>query len=299
MVDPLSKLSWDWIKSFVAVARHGSAVAAAQQLGTNAATVSRQITALEKQLGVELFVRSRQGMQCTLPALQFLAPAQSMQQAMQRLSMGVAAKDQALRGLVRISASVSLANFVLPDLLSVFRGQHPGIQVAVVATDAVSNLAAREVDIAIRLMQPAQSELIARRVAWFPIGLYASHGYLARRGVPKLDLANLLQHDFVDVAPRNPLRDGFCNVGMSQLADRIACTTSDHSSAWQMVRAGMGIGSSLKVVAERDASVAPVLTDLPTGRFPVWLVTHKGLRQQPRLRVVVDYLSQAVRNLAM
>jgi DNA-binding transcriptional LysR family regulator len=62
-MDPLHTTSWDWIKSFVAVAEQGSVLAAAQHLQTNPATVSRQIAALEKSLGMELFVRSRQGMQ--------------------------------------------------------------------------------------------------------------------------------------------------------------------------------------------------------------------------------------------
>lgn len=296
-MDPLHRLSWDWIKSFVAVAEHGSLAAAAQHLQTNAATVSRHIAALEKHLGIELFVRSRQGMQPTLPAQQFLAPAQAMHGAMHQLSLGVAAKDTGLQGVVRISASVTIANFILPDLLGVLHSLQPGIHFEVVATDSPSNLHKREADIAIRLMQPVHSELIAKRVAWFDLGLYASHAYVARHGVPQLDPQQLLSHRFIDVAPQHPLREGFAKTGLPQLAERIVCVASDHANAWQMVRAGLGIGSSLKVVARNDTLVGEVLTDVRPGRFPVWLVTHRELRQQPRLRVVADYLAQALKSL--
>ena len=293
----LHKLSWDWIKSFVAVAEHGSVVTAAQHLQTNAATVSRQITALEKHLGIELFVRSRQGMQATLPALQFLVPAQAMHSAMHQLSLGAAGKDDAMQGLVRISAGVSLAHFVLPDLLSVLRSQQPHIQFEIIATDVQSNLLKREADIAIRLLQPQQAELIAKRVTHFGIGLYASHSYLARRGQPKLDPEQLMQHDFVDVSPQNQLRHGFAKAGMPQLEQRIIVQCSDHACAWQMVKSGMGIGSALSVVAQRESLVAPVLADVHIEKLPVWLVTHRELRQQPRLRLVYDYLAIALKSL--
>lgn len=296
-MDTLHKLSWDWIKSFVAVAEHGSVAVAAQHLQTNAATVSRQIVALEKHLGIELFVRSRQGMQATLPAMQFLAPAQAMHSAMHQLSLGAASKDEALQGLVRVSASMSLANYVLPDLLSVLRSQQPHIQFEVIATDAQSNLLKREADIAIRLMQPTQTELIAKRVANFGIGLYASQSYVARRGQPRLDPRQLMLHDFVDVSPQNQLRHGFAKVGMPHLSERIIAHCSDHSCSWQMVKSGLGIGSALGVVAQREPLVMPVLSDVVIERLPVWLVTHKELRQQPRLRLVYDYLATALKSL--
>jgi DNA-binding transcriptional LysR family regulator len=296
-MDPLHALSWDWIKSFVAVAEHGSVAAAAQHLQTHAATVSRQIAALERHLGMELFVRSRQGMQPTLPARQFLAPAQAMHSAMHQLSLGVAAKDDDLQGLVRISASVTIAHFVLPDLLAVLKSLQPGIRFDVVATDSPSNLLRREADMAIRLMQPVQSDLIAKRIGFFSLGLYASQSYIARHGSPRTDPASFQSHHFIDVAPQRPLLEGFTKAGFPGVAERISCVCSDHASAWQMARAGLGITTALKVVADREPLMTAVLTDTQPGRFPVWLVTHKELRHQPRLRLVADYLAQALKSL--
>ncbi len=296
-MDPLNKLSWDWLKCFVLVAEHGSVAAAAQFLDTNPATVSRQIAALEAHLGLELFVRSRQGMQVTLQAMQFLEPAKAMYASMHQLSLGVAAIDQGLKGLVRISASVTLANFVLPDLLYALRQQQPGIQIEVIATDSQSNLTKREADIAIRLYQTTQNELIAKRDTYFSLGLYASTAYLLKKGQPKLDPESLMRHDYIDVAPKHPLREGFTKSGLEMVSDRIVCISSDHACAWEMLKAGVGIGSGLSVVAERNSAVQAVLTDVSIGRFPVWLVTHRELRQQPRLRVVFDYLAKALKSL--
>jgi DNA-binding transcriptional LysR family regulator len=296
-MDPLQTTSWDWIKSFVAVAEQGSVLAAAQYLRTNPATVSRQIAALEKSLGMELFVRSRQGMQPTLPAMQFLEPARAMHLAMHKLSLGAAAKDEQVQGVVRISVSVSLAHFVLPELLDVFRSQHSGVRFEITATDSVSNLTKREADIAIRLMQPEQQDLIAKRVGNLSTGLYASQRYLSRHGNPKMESVSLSQHDFVDVAPQNPLRAGFAKAGFSQVAERIICTTTDHASAWQMVRSGIGVGSGLAIVAERDSQIMPVLLEASLPKFPVWLVTHRELKTQARLRLVMDYLAQTLKSL--
>jgi DNA-binding transcriptional LysR family regulator len=296
-VNPLHKLSWDWIKSYVAVAEHGSVAAAAAYLQSNAATVSRQVAALESHLGVELFVRSRQGMQPTIAGQQFMAPARAMHQAMSELSLGAASNEAGLHGVVRISASVSLVNFVLPSLLAVLRGLQPAIHFEIIATDAQSNLLKREADIAIRFVQPTQGDLIAKRVAHFGLGLYASEAYLARNGTPRLDAQQLMGHHFIDVEPHRPLSNGFTKMGMPQLAQRVVCLCSDHASAWQMAKAGIGITSGMKVVGEREPGVNAVLTDVQPGRFPVWLVTHRGLRQQPRLRVASDYLAQALKSL--
>lgn len=296
-MDSLQTASWDWIKSFVAVAEHGSVLAAAQHLQTNPATVSRQIAALEKSMGLELFVRSRQGMKPTLPAMQFLEPAHAMHSAMYKLSLGAASKDKQVRGVVRISVSVSLAHFVLPELLDVFRSQHSGIQFEVTATDSVSNLSQREADIAIRLMQPEQQDLIAKRVGYLSTGLYASQRYLSRRGVPTMDSNSLMQHDFIDVTPQQPLRSGFAKAGFAQLNERIICTTTDHASAWQMLRSGLGIGSGLAIVAERDSQIVSVLPEASLPKFPVWLVTHRELKTQARLRLVMDYLAQTLKSL--
>ena len=296
-MDPLHTTSWDWIKSFVAVAEQGSVLAAAQHLQTNPATVSRQIAALERSLGLELFVRSRQGMQTTLPAMQFLEPARAMHSAMHRLSLGAAAKDVRIQGVVRISVSVSLAHFVLPELLDVFRSQHEGIHFEITATDSVSNLYKREADIAIRLMQPKQQDLIAKRVGYLSTGLYASQRYISRHGIPKMEPGSLMQHDFIYVAPQNPLRECFSKAGFPQLAERIVCTTTDHANAWHMLRAGMGIGSAMSIIAERDSQIVPVLPEAPLPKFPVWLVAHRELKTQARLRLVADYLTQALKSL--
>ena len=139
----------------MAVAEQGSVAGAAAYLQTNAATGSRQVGALESHLGVELFVRSRHGMRATQVGQQFMAPARAMHQAMVELSLGAASKDAALQGVVRISASVS--NFVLPELLSVLRSLQHSIHFEIIATDSQSNFLKREADIAIRLLQPAQS----------------------------------------------------------------------------------------------------------------------------------------------
>lgn len=296
-MDPLHNTSWDWIKSFVAVAEHGSVLAAAQYLQTNPATVSRQIAALEKSLGIELFVRSRQGMQPTLHAMQFLEPGRAMHAAMHRLSLGAAAQDAQVQGVVRISVSVSLAHFVLPELLDVFRSQHSGIHFEITATDSVSNLSQREADIAIRLMQPKQPDLIAKRVGYLSMGLYASQRYLSRRGIPKMESSSLMRHDFIDVMPQRPLVEGFAKAGFASLSERILCTTTDHANSWHMLRAGLGIGSGLTIFAQRESLVVPVLPEAELPRFPVWLVTHRELKTQVRLRLVTDYLAHALKTL--
>ena len=116
----------------------------AAQIILGESATAESLAALEKQLGIELFVRSRQGMRPTMPAMQFLEPAQAMHRAMHQLGVNVAARDEGLQGLVRITASVSLASFVLPELLGALRSLQPGIRFEIIATDSHSDLLKRE-----------------------------------------------------------------------------------------------------------------------------------------------------------
>ena len=295
-MDPLHTTSWDWIKSFVAVAEQGSVLAAAQHLQTNPATVSRQIASLEKSLGLELFVRSRQGMQPTLPAMQFLEPARAMHAAMHRLSLGAAAKDAHVQGVVRISVSVTLAHFVLPELLDVFRSQHSGIHFEVTATDSVSNLSQREADIAIRHVRPDQPDLIGKLLYESSAGFYASLEWVRRHGHPRT-AAEALQHDFIGVDRVGRYQELLAQHGLPLESAQFTVLSENSVTAWMLVQKGLGIGVMMEEVAQLTPDVVRVLDDIKPVRFPVWLVTHRELRTSRRIRVVFDTLATALADI--
>jgi DNA-binding transcriptional LysR family regulator len=229
----LREVSWDWVKAFVVVVEQGSLARAATQLGITGATLSRQMSALEARLGYRLFLRTRSGMAPTPEAQSLLEPAQHMLAAMHRFGLSHAQSDTAVSGVVAISAPQTFALHVLPELLAPLRALHPQIQLDVWALDAVSNLHQRDADIAIRMVRPTQAGLIAKRVAQFSIGLYASQSYLARRGQP--NRTNLQQHDWIDVMPQETMRQGLVRMGLPAVAERIMLRANSYAGSWALV----------------------------------------------------------------
>jgi DNA-binding transcriptional LysR family regulator len=158
------KFNWNLIPSFLAAHEHGSLLAAARALGTSQPTVGRHVSELETQLGSVLFERTGRGLAPT-PAGQRLAKAaRAMETGALALLRSVNHTKATLEGSVRISASQPVACALLPPVLARMRQSLPGILVELVASNAVSNLLRREADIALRMVQPNQSSLIAKRI---------------------------------------------------------------------------------------------------------------------------------------
>ena len=161
---------------------------------------------LEKSLGVPLFTRSQSGLLPTEAALALRSHAEAMNSTAASLRRAAESHGDGVRGTVRVSASEVIGAEVLPPILAKLRQQHPQLKVELVLTNRVQDLLRREADIAVRMTEPKQDVLIARRVADVLIGLHAHKDYLARHGTPKKpgDLVQLAKRDssLVRVLPR-------------------------------------------------------------------------------------------------
>jgi DNA-binding transcriptional LysR family regulator len=169
----------------------------------------------------------------------------------------------------------------------------PEVQVELVASNTVSNLLKREADIALRMVQPEQSTLVARRVGRITLGAYAHRDYLLRRGTPR-EPADLLQHDIVGGDRNDDIERGFAAFGYTLPRDRMVLRTDDLIAYWQAVRSGLGVGFVADYLAATEPQVVPLLPMLKIPPLPVWLVVHREIRGSRRIRAVYDFLAQAV-----
>src|SRR5579863_6800546 len=170
---------WDALRSFGEVMRDGSLSGAARRLGLSQPTIGRHIDALEAALGVALFARSPRGLSATQAALDLAPHVAAMTvaaQAAQRAASGDAALEH---GVVRVTASHVIGCEVLPPILAGFSAAHPGVTLELALNDRNEDLARREADIAVRMVRPTQSALVARRLGRTMIGLFAHRDYLA------------------------------------------------------------------------------------------------------------------------
>ncbi len=281
------------IQSFLAVLEHGSLLGAARALQSSQPTMGRHIADLEAQLGVVLFERTGRGLQPTATALRLATSARAMEAGALQLAHGVSSAQMGVRGSVRITASQPVACLLLPPLLLQMRQALPDIQVELVASNDVTNLLRREADIALRMVRPDQSSLVARRIGTVALGAFAHRDYLRRRGVPRQP-TDLLAHELVGNDRNEDILRGFAALGYPVGREQFAFRTDDLMAYWQAVRAGLGIGFVAHYMARTDPDVQPVLPMLKPPPLPIWLTVHREIRTSVRIRAVYDFLAEAV-----
>lgn len=284
---------WNQIRAFLATAEEGSLSAAARALGLTQPTVGRQVTALEDHLDVALFERAGRGLVLTPTGHALLDHVRAMGEAAHRVSLVAAGRAETVSGKAAISASDSMAAYVLPDVLVALRDTAPEIEIELVATNAFSDLLHREADIAIRHVRPSERELVAKLLREGEGGLYAAPAFLRRHGRPRRleDLADL---PFVGISDPDRMVLELQRRGWPVTRRNFALYSENMAVATELMRAGLGVGLLSDDIARRLPEVERVLPDLPPIPVPVWLVTHRELHTSRRIRVVFDLLAEAL-----
>jgi DNA-binding transcriptional LysR family regulator len=288
----VKNLDWTLLRSFLAVIDCGSLLGAAKKLGTYQPTLSRQITELESQLGVPLFERTGRGLNPTVTALNIVEAAREMAVAAEKIQASLLKAEANQHGSVRISCSEVVGSFLMPACIKKLRLLHPGIQIELVVTNEVSNLLRREADIAIRLLAPTQTALIAKHIGDIEIGAFAASSYLQRSGRPK-QVADLLKYDLLGFDKDESLIRGLQALGISISRNDYSVRTDDQVACISLVAEGCGIGFMPKYVAHK-LNLEQILPNIPTPKLPVWLVVHREIKGNPLIRIVYDFLSESL-----
>jgi DNA-binding transcriptional LysR family regulator len=284
---------WSLMQSFAAVVDAGSLSAAARKTGGSQPTLSRHITTLENELGVMLFDRTGGGLVLTATGVTLYEDAKVMAEAANRIALSAAGQSEAIAGTIRISASETMAAWVLPDILARFHLLEPEVSIELVASDQTENLLMREADIAVRMFQPSQVELIARKVASVKLGMFASQSYLARKGTPR-NLNDLADHVIISGDINSDILDGFRGAGINVTRDFFSFRCDSRLVQWQMVLAGFGIGFIHEDIGLQRPEIVRLLPEVPFGELPIWLTSHAELRTSRRVRRVYDFLVDAL-----
>ncbi|WP_204113135.1 LysR family transcriptional regulator [Shimia biformata] len=285
---------WSLIRSFLAVAEHGSFSAAARDIGISQPTIGRHIRELEAVLGLDLFQRESHGQSLTPEGITLLDKARDMQTAAKALELAAEGQSAGTTGTVRITASVVVSHFLLPPILARLRTTHPGIQIELVPSDLPENLLFREADIAIRMFRPTQLDIVTAHVADQEIGLYASHDYLARRGTPQT-LTDFMDHEIVGFDRSALMIRTMKEVGLEVTRDFFPVRCDDQAAFWHLVVAGCGIGGMQTAIGDAEPRVVRILRDFPLPSLPLWLAAPQAIRHSPRIQLVWDALTAGFR----
>ena len=292
-VDPNNADRFDWalVKSFLAVLDAGSLMGAARRLGAQQPTLSRHVAELEAQLGTPLFERTGRGVTPTAAALAIADAARHMQDGAQALARGLAKSRDLATGTVRISTSEVAAVWLIPAVLARLQVEEPGIQIELVASNAITNLLRREADIAVRMMRPAQASLIAKKLGEIPIVAAAHADYLARAGTPR-EPVDLLRHRLIGYDRDDTMIRGFAAFGVAVTREQFALRTDDQVAYGRLVATGAGIGFVAAYNIGHWPGVVALLPQLAIPPLPCWLAVHREIRGNRLVRRVYDFLAK-------
>ncbi|PWE46431.1 LysR family transcriptional regulator [Pseudomonas prosekii] len=280
-------MNWDDARVFLAVCRESTLRGAARVLGVDQATVGRRVTALEKSLSATLFLRTSEGYALTAVGEAALHAVEKMELSALELQRQIQGLDDRLTGIVRVSTTDSLAiDFLIPAIARLHR-KHPDVRVQLDASTQMISLAKREADIAVRNARPDNPDLIARRIARWPVGLFASQEYLDAHGVPAPGSA-FEGHDLVVYQPYLAGNKELTLVSEPLTRGRIVSSLGSGLLVRRSIAAGIGIGEIPVYMGERDGLVRLWPERTRPVPYDVWLVTHADLRHTARVRVVID-----------
>jgi len=197
--------------------------------------------------------------------------------------------DDRLQGIVRITATDSIAQDFLIPAIARLHQKHPNVQVQLHTSTAFLSLVKRETDIAIRNVKPENPDLIARSLASWPVGLFASPEYLERMGEPSVGKA-FAGHDLVVYQPYFDNNKDLHLVGEPITQGRVVASVSSSLLVRRAVLAGIGLGELPLALALNQNLVRVWPHRLNPNPYSVWLVTHSDLRHTARVRAVIDEL---------
>lgn len=240
-----------------------------------------------------LFERVGRSLSLTRSGLELLDHVRMMGDAAGRMSLTASGHSQTIEGQVCISASDTMAAYYLPPRLKRLREFAPGIEIEVVASNTLSDLRRREADIAIRHVRPEQPDLIAKFVRESSAHLYAATAWLDAHGRPQ-DPADLTDAVFIGFEHSERLVHRLNAQGLPLAKSNFKLISQSGIVYWEMVKQGLGVGVMMKDVAELAPAVECVLPELEPIPVPIWLATHRELHTSRRIRLVFDFLADAL-----
>ena len=286
---PIERFDWTLVRSLLAVLDAGRLMGAARKLGAQQPTLSRHIA----QLGGALFERTGRGVTATSLGLSIAEPACHMAAGADSLSRALAGQRSATSGTVRVSTSEVAAVYLLPPIIAQLRLAEPGIAIELVAANGVTNLLRREADIAVRMLRPEQSSLVARKLGEIELVAAAHSSYPARAGWPRTP-ADWAQHQLIGYDVDDTILRGFAAAGLPLTRGSFCLRTDNQLACGRLLAGGAGIGFVARYNLAHWPGVVPLLPGLGIPSLPCWLAVHRENRANPVVRRVYDFLGEAI-----
>ncbi len=280
---------WNDLKYFLAVARHGSTIAAGKALGTSQSTVHRRLDELERRLGRALVTRQNTGYRLTEYGNTLLKYAERIEVAVEDFQRGATDVEQELKGVIRVTCPEPIVfRMTQSKLIDGFHARYPGLRVEFITSDRYLDLSKGEVDVAFR-SGDTDDELVGRKIADSIWAVYASHGYIARHGRPER-VEDLSQHHLVGFD--ESLANHRAAKWLKEIAPDAKMSVRNNSvlGLVSAVKSGAGAGPLPTALGDAEPDLVRVLGPIPELTRSWRLLTHPDIRRVPRIAAFFDYI---------
>jgi len=286
-----SRVAWDDVHLFLAIARAGTLSAAGPRIGLTQPTAGRRLRALEEAVGVTLFQRTSQGFRLTEAGEAMLRHAERMEQESVALERRLFGDARDTGGVLRVSTSEWFARQVLGPALATFTVAHPLVTIEIVAESRLLDLDRQEADVVFRFVPFDRADIVQRRFTNVRYALYAAQSYLDARGV--LEAHGGEGHGIITM---DRALDAAADVAWLRARFPGAHYTVRSNSRDVQATAcvhGAGLAVLPRVIGDALPLVRLDVGEEPPGRV-VWLGYHRDLKGLARLRAFVDHVRAAV-----
>lgn len=290
-------MDWDKLRIFHAVADAGSLTHAGDVLHLSQSAVSRQIRGLEEALGTTLFHRHARGLILTEQGELLFEATAAMASKLDTTAARIRDSEEHIFGELRVTTATGFGTLWLVPRLPRLYAKYPDLKIDLILEERVLDLPMREADVAIRMKEPAQSDLIRRRLLNIRMRLYATQQYLAQAGTPR-NFDDLTRHRLICQNPGTPqVQSG------AALAHRILAlnptstlTINNYFGVLQGVLSHVGIGVLPDYLTSDFGQLVRVLPDLESADVPVFLAYPEELRTSRRVAAFRDFVLEEIQS---
>ncbi|MDJ0707015.1 MAG: LysR family transcriptional regulator [Leptolyngbyaceae cyanobacterium MO_188.B28] len=282
-------INWDDLKIFLAIAREGSARAAADKIRVHHSTITRRIEAFESAQKTRLFDRLPKGYTLTLAGKELLQAVTRIEDEINSIERRTLGQDAQLRGDIRVTMPDGLAvNLLMPDLVR-FMDTYPEVNLEVMISYDVLSLTKREADVAIRITEAPPEHLVGRKVIRYHCATYASQTYLETHDLSGgKSNAHWIGWNSLTPYPEWVRQSEFPNFPVRGRLNNVVAQLA-------AAKAGLGIARLPCFMGDPE----PTLQRVPPGGtapcHDVWILTHKDLVSTARIQTFMDFMAEAFR----
>jgi DNA-binding transcriptional LysR family regulator len=288
------QIDWDKLRIFHAAAQEGSFTRAGETLDMSQSAVSRQVSALEQELGTTLFHRHARGLIPTAEGELLMRATRDIILKLENVRAQLVDARGQPTGTLRVTTTVGLGSTWLTSRVHEFLDLYPGIHLELILNDDELDVAMRQADVAVRLRAPTQPDLVRRKLFTVHFHVYASPAYIERFGEPKVT-ADIDKHRIVIFGENAPtyLKDmnWLVTAGREPGNPRIANLSVNNIVAIRhAVEKGVGIAMLPDYMITPEWNLVTVLADFEVPSFDCFFVYPEELRDSARVTVFRDFL---------